>query len=97
MVKIPLRAIPNQKTRVTIGGQNCTIHLYQRGDYLFMDIAVDGVDIRKGAICLEGNNIIAFKTPNFSGYLFFVDMTGRYGIPEYTGLNDRYKLFYAEA
>lgn len=96
MVKIPLRAIPNQKTRATLGGQNCIIHVYQRGDYVFLDLTADGVEVRKGAICLDGNSIVAFKTPDFSGYLFFVDMMGRNGIPEYTGLGDRYKLFYAE-
>ena len=52
MLKIPLDAIPNQTFNITLNEQNCTIHLYQRGEYMYMDLAVDGNTIRQGMICL---------------------------------------------
>lgn len=96
MVKIPLQAIPNQQFQVVLDDQNCTIHLYQRGDYMYMDLSVDGEEIRRGCICLPKINIPAYENPNFSGLLFFVDMDGKDGAPYYEELNDRYVLFYDE-
>lgn len=52
MKKIPLQAIPNQRFNVVLNDQNCTIHLYQKGNYMYMDFTADGAEIRTGAICL---------------------------------------------
>lgn len=91
---IPLKAIPNQRLTVVLNDQNCTIRIYQRGDYLYMDLTVDGMEIRRGAICLSEINIPAYESPYFNGVLFFVDMNQRDGIPVYSELNTRYILCY---
>lgn len=96
MLKIPTKNIPNQRFTVVLNKQNCTIHLYQRGDYLYMDLNVNRVEIRRGAICLPGISVPAYESPNFNGILFFVDMSGRNGIPNYSELNSRFILFYEE-
>lgn len=94
MIKIPVRSIPNQRFKIVLNNQNCILHLYQRGDYLYMDLTCDGVEIRRGAICLIDINIPLYKSPHFSGILFFVDMTGGTGIPVYSEIGSRYLLFY---
>ena len=96
MVKIPLKSIPNQKFTIVLAGQNCTIHLYQRAEYLYMDLTVDGNEIRRGAICLPEISVPAYESPNFKGILFFIDMYGRGGVPNYAELNSRYLLFFDE-
>lgn len=94
MQVIPLEAIPNQSFNIVLNEQNCTIHLYQRGDYLFLDLTVDGTPIRQGAMCLVDIDLINYEFIGFSGYLFFSDLLGKNGIPNYADLNSRYVLFY---
>lgn len=94
MIKIPVKAIPNQVLSVVLNDQNCTINLYQRGDFLYMDLTVDGVEVRRGAVCLPCITVPAYGSPDFNGILFFADMTGGTEPPNYTGLNDRWRLFY---
>lgn len=94
MQKIPVEAIPNQTFNITLGEQNCTIHLYQRGDYMYMDLSVDGTVIRQGMICLVDVSLVNYPSNGFAGYLFFSDLLGRGGTPVYSELNSRYVLFY---
>lgn len=94
MQKIPLEAIPNQTFNIVLGEQNCTIHLYQRGDYLYMDLTANGNVIRQGMICLVDLSLVNYPAVNFSGYLFFVDLLERGGTPVYSELESRYVLMY---
>ena len=95
MQKIPVEAIPNQTFNITLNDQNCTIHLYQRGDYLYMDLTVNGEAIRQGMICLVDISLLQYTVQGFSGYLFFSGMRGAGGVPVYTELGSRYMLFCA--
>lgn len=94
--KIPLKAIPNQRFNVVLNDQNCTIHLFQRGDYLYMDFAVDDKMIRTGAICLSSTSILAYPTPYFNGYLFFTDVKRKNKEPNYAELGSRFILCYTD-
>ena len=94
--KIPLKAIPNQRFNVVLNDQNCTIHLFQRGDYLYMDFTVDGKIIRTGAICLSATSILAYPTPYFNGYLFFTDVKRKNKEPNYAELGSRFLLCYTD-
>lgn len=92
---IQLENIPNQSFNTVLNRQNCIIHLYQRGDYMYLDLTVNKVPICQGRICLVNRNILAYRNINFTGYLFFTDITGQYGVPNYKDLNTRYILSYA--
>lgn len=92
---IPLENTPNQSFNIVLGEYNCVLHLYQRGEYLYLDLTADSVVIRQGAICLVDVDILNYKNNNFSGYLFFSDLMGLYGTPNYTELGSRYVLFFA--
>ena len=88
------QAIPNQRFNVVLGEQNCTIHLYQRGEYMYMDFACNGEMLRQGAICLVNIDVLQYPTPFFEGMLFFTDTTDHDGIPVFTELGTRYLLCY---
>lgn len=92
--KIPLSKIPNQKFRVVLGGQNCTIHIYQRGDHLYIDLAVDTNTIMAGAICTVNSNLVQYESIHFDGCLFFIDKTGCDEDPNYEEFNARFALMY---
>lgn len=94
---IPLSAIPNQKFNIVLDDQNCTIHLYQRGDYLYMDLAVDGQTIRNGMICLVDISLLAYPVIGFDGMLYFADTAQAGGVPNYEQLGSRYVLFFSPA
>lgn len=97
MLEIPLIATPNQDFLVTLDGQNCTIALYQRDDYTFLDLTVGQEVIRTGAICMPMTAIIQ-KPADFKGQLYLYDS---YSPPESQSLADwselgtRFKLLYA--
>ena len=92
---IPLEQIPNQSFNIVLGEQNCIIHLYQRSDYMYIDISANGTSIRQGAICLTNIDLLNYPLLGFSGILFFGDLKGKNGVPNYAELGTRYVLFYA--
>lgn len=99
MIEIPLRQVPSQTFLISLDEQDCTISLYQRGDRLYLDLAVNGEIVRQGAICLPAINIGGEPYP-FSGFLFFADGLSepdKQWPPQYTDLGTRYKLYYATA
>ena len=93
---VPTQAIPNQRFQVVLGGQNCIIHLYQKGAYMYLDLTCNGVKVRDGAICLPNIVLTNYPTPNFSGVLFFTDNTDHDQPPYYKELGKRYFLCYDE-
>lgn len=95
MQKIPLEAIPNQNFNIVLDGQSCIVHLYQRGEYMYLDISSNGVWVRQGVICLTNINLLNYPLLDFSGMLFFGDLSGKNGTPNYKELGSRYVLFYA--
>ena len=51
MIQIPLEQIPNQEFEIILNNQDCTIHLFLRGDYLYLDLMLDNESVFYGAIC----------------------------------------------
>lgn len=91
---VPTQAIPNQRFQVVLDGQNCIIHLFQKGEYMYLDLTCNGIVIRQGAICLPNINLVNYPTPYFSGLLFFTDNTDHDHAPYYKELGTRYFLCY---
>ncbi len=94
MQVIPIQAIPNQIFNIVLNEQNCTFHFYQKGAFLFMDLSVDGEDVRTGFICLCDSNLLQYPTPYFKGLLYFSDLEGKGTPPQYSELGTRFVLFY---
>ncbi len=92
MIKIPLEQIPNQEFEIILNNQSCTIHLFLRGDYLYLDLMLDNEPVFYGAICYDRTKILPVNSI-FKGNFIFIDNLSSSN-PEYTKLNDRYKLYY---
>lgn len=90
---IPTKPIPNQTFNVTVGGQNCTLHIYQKAFGLFMDVSVANELIIGGVICENLNRIVRSAYLGFIGDFVFIDNQGS-SDPVYTGLGSRYSLAY---
>ena len=93
---IPINAVPSQALKVVLGGQICTINIYQKSTGLFLDLYVNDALIIGGALCLNGVNIVRDAYLGFVGDLVFSDTQGA-DAPVYTGLGSRWLLFYLVA
>ena len=96
MLEISLNNVPNQQFNIVLDEQDCTIHLYQRKTRLYMDLFLDGVALRYGAVCLPHIDIVDQPYP-FKGVLMFVDSLSepaKQMPPQYADLGTRYQLFY---
>ena len=96
ILEIPLQPVPTQVTKVVLGGQNCQIALWQKTQGLFVDVNVDGIDVVTSVIARDGVPIICRDYLGFVGNILFLDTRGSLD-PEYSGLNDRFKLVYLNA
>jgi hypothetical protein len=61
---------------------------------MYCDLAVNGVPIWYGRLCLNLCGMNWYRYMGFTGQLLFVDTQGS-NDPDYTGLGDRYQLVYA--
>lgn len=80
---------------MVLGGQYCTLSLYQRGPRMYLDLYSGDAHICSGAICQDGTDVVRSPSPEFRGSLHFMDTKGS-SAPQYDGLGSRYALFYAE-
>lgn len=97
MREIPLISAPNQELLVTLGEQDCALAVYQRGDRVFMDVAVGETVVRRGAICMPGMGIVQGAQTGFAGQLYMVDEDAtpdRQRPPQWTGLGTRWRLYH---
>lgn len=94
IAQIELQMLPNQKLSVLLGELECDIQLRQMGSRLYLSLAVDNVEVFRNAICTNAGPINGATVLEFPGVLFFLDTKGKES-PQWEGLNDRWKLFYA--
>lgn len=96
MQAITLQPIKAQQLNVSLDGQDCIIRLVQRTTGLFVDVALNGIWIVQGVICLNCNKLVRYAHLGFKGELFFSDIVGS-SDPIYDELGSRFVLFYATA
>ena len=96
MQSVPLSPLASQQIGVALGGQSCTIRVYQKTTGLFLDLYVDSNLIVGGVICK--NRTLLVRTPylGFQGDLGFYDSQGSFD-PVYSGLGARFQLIYLSA
>lgn len=103
MLVVPTEALPNQVLQVVLGGQACTIHLYQKSTGLYLNLSVNDALVIAGVLCLVGVRLVRSSYLGFVGDLAFFDT--RLGNPSPTagappdevasdGLGARYFLAY---
>ena len=99
MILIPLQAVPSQQLNILLGGQTCTIAVYQKGNSMFMDLTANGISIQACKICQNQVRLVRAPYLGFIGDLVFFDTQGS-NDPQYTGFgnsNPRYVLVYLSA
>lgn len=93
MLIVPLNPIPSQTLSITLNGQPCKIHVYQRTTGLFLDLSVNDSLVVGGVICHDRNLLVRSAYLGFSGDLAFVDLQGK-ADPFFNGLGTRWTLDY---
>ncbi len=93
MVIVPINAEANQSFTVQLGGQNCSVNLYQKSTGLFIDLLVDQTVILQTQLCLDRVYLVRYNYLGFIGNLAFMDQEGT-DVPYYTGLGSRFILGY---
>lgn len=93
---VPLRPIANQTLQAQLGGQACTINVFQQVYGLYVDVFIGTQGIVEGVIGLNGTLIVRSSYLGFSGDLVFADIQG-IDDPVYTGLGSRWQLLYLTA
>ena len=96
MLAIPLQPTPSQILQINLGGQPCSLSIYQKAFGLFQDTYVNGNLVLGGVICLNLSRIIRSVYFGFIGDFIYDDTQGTTD-PVYTGLGARYQLIYLEA
>jgi hypothetical protein len=73
MLVVPTQPLPNQVLQVVLGGQACTIHIYQKRTGLYLDLAVNDAPVVAGVLCLVGVRLVRSGYLGFAGDLAFFD------------------------
>lgn len=96
MLTVPLQPVPSQVVAVNLGGQSCTLRVYQKSTGMFMDVLVNSTQlIIGGVLCENKNRIVRSLYLGFVGDFIFVDGQGS-SDPSYAGLGSRFSLEYLE-
>ncbi|EFE93990.1 phage baseplate plug family protein [Serratia odorifera] len=93
MLEIILNPVKAQRFSVTLNNQSCEIRLVQRSTGLYIDLTVNDTPCLQGVLCLNGNKIVRYVYLPFDGELFFADLEGS-ADPDWSGLGERFKLYY---
>ena len=95
---VPTQPVPWQTLNVSLGGQACTINLYQRGGALYMDLITNGAAVFYGVLCLNGVPLVQYGYQPFVGQLiFWAEFTAPLAAttdPTYSGLGTQFQLCY---
>jgi hypothetical protein len=90
---IPLAAMPDQSLQVSLGGQNCTLRVYQKRTGLYVDIYVNNAPLAYGVRAFNMNKLVRNGYLGFVGDLYFYDTKGA-AEPRYSLLGTRFVLLY---
>jgi len=90
---IPLQPLADQTIQVFLGGQNCTIRVYQRRYGLFVDLYINNTLVRSGMEALNLVQIVRDPYLGFVGNIYFFDTQGTLD-PTYDGLGGRFVFLY---
>ena len=101
MIEISLTPYPDQELQIDLGGQPCTIRLFERAGFMYMDLTVRRTKILKGALCQPTTPIIPETVTGFSGQFYVIDSmaatAGSQESPAFAEWGARYKLYWFPA
>ena len=96
MQQIALQPVPSQQVQIVLDGQTCAISVYVKTECMFLDLAINGVQIAYAVQCKNLVSLVPTAYLGFSGWMIFLDTQGS-SDPIYTGLGSRFVLLYLDA
>jgi hypothetical protein len=90
---VPLAPVPWQTLAITLANQACRLDVYQRGEGMFVNLAVNDAVLVGGVAGQNRNRMVRSAYLGFAGDLAFLDTQGG-DDPQYTGLGSRWLLFH---
>jgi hypothetical protein len=96
MQSISLQPVPSQQLQIVLGGQNCQIAVYLKGQHIYVDLNSNGADISIAVIARDVVPLVPTTYLGFIGNLLFTDTQGT-SDPTFDGLGTRYQLVYLTA
>ena len=93
IAEIPLVAVPAQSLAVILDTQEFVIHVYTRGERLYMDLEADGTTVFTGSLCCNRVNCKFAGYLPFRGGLYFIDNLSEEH-PRHEGLGARWSLLF---
>ena len=96
MLLIPIVDTFSQSVSAQLGGQSCTLSLYQKSIGFYCDVYVNDTLIIGGVLCHDQNLIVRDLYLGFVGDLMFLDTQGN-DDPSSPGLGTRWQLYYLDA
>jgi hypothetical protein len=96
---VTTQPVPNQTLQAQLGGQNCTLNVYQTAFGLLMDVYVGNQLIIAGVLCLNATLIVRDEYRGFIGDFAWYDVQNLTDPddPVYTGLGSQFQLTYLTA
>lgn len=96
MQQIALQSVPSQQVQIVLGGQTCAISVYVKTQCMFIDLAVNGVQVAYAVQCKNLVSLVPTAYLGFAGWMIFLDTQGS-SDPQYAGLGSRWVLLYLNA
>jgi hypothetical protein len=93
MNKLDIQPLANYSFKTTVGGQNCTVTLQQKGDDMYFTLDLPTGNIVSMVRCLNRVKLVRYAYLKFIGDFVFVDLQGN-DAPNYAGLGSRWLLLY---
>lgn len=96
---VTAQPVPNQTLQAQLGGQNCTLNIYQTAFGLLMDVYVGSQLIIAGVLCLNATLIVRDAYRGFIGDFAWYDVQDLNDPqdPAYTGIGTKFQLSYLSA
>lgn len=98
MIEIPLSAYPDQKLQIDLGGQMCTLRVYERSGFMYLDLTLGRTLLASGLLCQPTTPVLAPPPSGFSGNFCVIDTLAAsessQESPEFSGWGTRYKLYW---
>lgn len=94
MILIPLQAVPSQTLATIVARQAVQVALRQNGEQMYFDLFYGGEAVVLARMCRDRVRLLTgAHYRGFEGDFAIVDTQGK-DDPNYTGLGDRWKLYY---
>ena len=98
MIEIPLATYPDQKLQIDLDGQMCTLHVFERSGFMYLDLTLGRALLAQGMLCQPTTPILPPVLKGFSGNLCVIDTAAAsessQESPEFPGWGTRWKLYW---